>query len=90
MIKRVHAIYSGRVQGIGFRYTCVSVARDLGAVGWVKNLSDGSVEVTAEGLDTPLNHFLCCLEKQFSDYIKDKQIAWLAATGEFRTFEIVS
>mgnify|MGYP001488325617 CR=1 FL=1 len=39
----------GRVQGVGFRETCVQQARALGAAGWVRNRLDGSVEVLVQG-----------------------------------------
>ena len=42
-------IVSGRVQGVYYRGTCRAVARELGVRGWVRNRSDGTVEVVAEG-----------------------------------------
>ena len=42
-------IVSGRVQGVYYRGTCRAVARELGVRGWVRNRSDGAVEVVAEG-----------------------------------------
>jgi acylphosphatase len=44
-------LISGRVQGVGFRYFTVDVARREGATGWVRNLPDGSVEAFVEGDD---------------------------------------
>jgi acylphosphatase len=46
---RVHAVVTGRVQGVGFRFSTVDRGRQLGVRGWVRNLPDGSVEVEAEG-----------------------------------------
>lgn len=42
-------LVSGRVQGVGFRAFCVRAANSLGVDGWVRNLSDGQVEVVAAG-----------------------------------------
>jgi acylphosphatase len=46
---RVRLVVSGRVQGVFFRDTCRATALQLGVRGWVRNRSDGSVEVVAEG-----------------------------------------
>ena len=47
--KAVHATVTGQVQQVGFRQSCRQVARSLGLVGWVRNLTDGNVEVFAQG-----------------------------------------
>lgn len=46
---RRHIVFSGRVQGVGFRYTACCLARPLGLTGWVKNLWDGNVEMEVQG-----------------------------------------
>ena len=46
---RKHIIFSGRVQGVGFRYTACYLASPLGLTGWVKNLTDGRVEAELQG-----------------------------------------
>jgi acylphosphatase len=88
MQKRLHLIYSGRVQGVGFRYTILDIARQQKIGGWVKNLDAGRVEVVAEASEVALNNFLQCINQQFSGYIKNLDIAWLPANGELNIFEI--
>lgn len=88
MKKQLHIFYSGRVQGIGFRYTVLDIARQQKVGGWVKNLDDGRVEVMAEAEEDVLNGFLQQINQQFSRYIQDANTEWLPARGEFRDFQI--
>lgn len=88
MKKRVHAYYIGRVQGVGFRFAAVDIALKLGVSGWVKNLPDGRVEVTAESEEDSLKEFLKMIFSNFSGYIQDVETEWPAATGEFKDFKI--
>jgi acylphosphatase len=55
--KAVRILASGRVQGVGFRYSATRKARSLKLSGWVKNLDDGDVEIFAEGPDETLSRF---------------------------------
>jgi len=88
MKKQVHVYYSGRVQGIGFRYTVLDIARQQKVCGWVKNLKDSRVEVLAQASEDVLNDFLTQINQQFSRYIQDANIEWLSASGEFSDFQI--
>jgi len=47
--KRFHYRFTGRVQGVGFRYTAMHAAQALGITGWVFNDYDGSVQMEAQG-----------------------------------------
>ena len=55
MLYKIHVI--GRVQGVGFRWSAATEARSRGITGYVKNLSDGSVYIEAEGSKEQLNAF---------------------------------
>jgi acylphosphatase len=59
----LHARVTGRVQGVGFRYSCCHEARRLGISGWVRNNMDGDVEVWAEGAGEKLDAFLVWLRQ---------------------------
>ncbi|MFA5093046.1 MAG: acylphosphatase [Candidatus Omnitrophota bacterium] len=88
MKKQLHLIYSGRVQGIGFRYTVLDIARQQKVGGWVKNLDDGKVEIIAEADEDLLKIFLLSINQHFSNYVNDLEIRWLPASGELNVFEI--
>lgn len=55
---RKHVVYRGRVQGVGFRYTCCDLARSFTLVGYVRNLPDGDVELEAQGQAGEVDRFL--------------------------------
>ncbi|AEJ62316.1 Acylphosphatase [Spirochaeta thermophila DSM 6578] len=62
-MKAFFARVEGRVQGVGFRYSCLQKARALGLVGWVRNTPDGAVEVYAEGPEAALEELARWLHK---------------------------
>ena len=56
--RRIHVLVAGRVQGVFFRRTTVEEAGRLGLTGWVRNRTDGRVEIEAEGPEAALQSFL--------------------------------
>jgi acylphosphatase len=91
MDKRLHAVVSGKVQGVGFRNFVELRALSLDLTGWVRNLYSGEVEVTAEGPEDTLGYFLTDLERgpQMSR-VTDVQVDWQPATDEFPSFDVRS
>jgi acylphosphatase len=86
---RAHVFYSGRVQGVGFRYTAERLALELGLVGWVKNLADGRVEVVCEGPKEAVEIFLQRIaESALAPHIQKRVCDWEKPTHEFKDFSV--
>lgn len=83
-----HLIYSGRVQGVGFRYTVRSLARRRPIAGYVKNLPDGTVELVVAGELAAINALLADVCEAFRGQIAGCQRRTLAAAEAFSGFEI--
>lgn len=88
MKKQVKVFYSGKVQGVGFRFTAQNLADELEIVGWTKNLPDGRVELCAEAEELVLKDFLDRINAVFTRYIQSIDVNWLGESGEFREFSI--
>lgn len=88
-IKRYHLLIKGRVQGVGYRMSTQIAAQKIGLTGWVRNLSDGQVEIVAEGDLMQLKQFVdwAWQGPRFAQ-VTDITINEQPATGEFETFEI--
>lgn len=87
--QRLHAIVSGRVQGVNFRYCTMLAAKEIGLDGWVRNQIEGTVEVVAEGPRSRLERLVIFLYRgPSSARVQDVDVEWEAATGEFDGFMI--
>lgn len=83
--------YTGRVQGVGFRYTTRRLAAGFAVTGVVANLPDGRVELTAEGRREELEAFRAAIRNEgLAGFIRSEQVSWGSAQNKFRGFEIIS
>jgi acylphosphatase len=88
--QRLKIFYSGRVQGVGFRYAAKTAAAGFEITGVIRNLPDGRVELIAEGARAELEAFRAAVRDEgLAGFIRDEQVSWAAAQNEFRGFEIV-
>jgi len=85
---RWHIYFFGRVQGVGFRHTCMTVGQRHPVSGWVKNLPDGSVEMVVEGEQAAIRIYIDDVCRSTHGRVDDKQISKGDATGQFRGIEI--
>jgi acylphosphatase len=90
MKRQMKVFFSGTVQGVGFRYAALNVARGHAVTGWVRNRSDGRVEMVAEGTQEELESFIENVENTMKGYISGKEILWDVPTGEWQSFGIAS
>ena len=74
--------FSGRVQGVGFRYTTDRVAANFRVAGFVRNLTDGRVELVAEGVPAELDRFLAAVAEAMSGNIDSQSVELLESTGD--------
>lgn len=80
--------FSGRVQGVGFRYTTFHVARRFQVTGYVKNLPDGRVEAIIEGDSAEIERFLGELRIEMAGHIRGEEKHDGPPSGEFRAFDV--
>ncbi len=85
---QMHVVFTGHVQGVGFRQTAVQIARSFAVTGWVRNLPSGEVEMVAEGSRTACSDFLAEIRQRMFDYVNDIRCQWNPATGEFDHFQV--
>lgn len=86
---QARVVYSGTVQGVGFRYVVQRYASDLKLVGWVKNLRDGRVEILLEGKKNLIEQLLEGVDKHFDGYIKEKDVTYHHSEGRLTEFLIM-
>ncbi len=83
-----HVIFSGRVQGVGFRYTCHRIAMRYELTGFAKNLPDGSVELLIQGHPRDVADCLADIKESFGGYIRDTKAVDLPPDPRYSDFRI--
>ncbi|MBA4389315.1 MAG: acylphosphatase [Syntrophus sp. (in: bacteria)] len=88
-MKRMYIVVKGIVQGVSYRYNTEKKANEYQLTGWVKNASDGNVEILCEGREDSINQFIeWCKVGPRGAHVEEVHTEWGEYTGEFRAFEI--
>ncbi len=82
-------VISGRVQGVGFRYSLADEARALGLRGWVRNCRNGDVEAIVSGPEHGIEVIIAWAHRG-PPTAKVSKVSVEAAVGEFAGFEIAA
>jgi acylphosphatase len=88
LTERREVFFSGRVQGVGFRYTARDIAGRFAVAGYVRNLPDGRVQLVAEGEAAEADRFIQAVSDEMSRWISQVESTRSAATGEFAGFSV--
>lgn len=88
--QRLRILYTGHVQGVGFRYTVKSLAPGFEVTGTIRNCSDGRVELLAEGARDELRAFQRAIQDSgLGRLITHEEVSWSEAENNIRGFTIV-
>ena len=87
-VHHVEALFSGRVQGVGFRYAAFQVAREYEVAGFVENLGDGRVRVEVEGRQKEAEDFLDAIAERMHGYIRKTERTSEARARQFENFAV--
>ena len=82
------AFFTGRVQGVGFRYATMQVAKEFEVTGFVQNLPDGRVLLEAEGAEAELEAFLAAVEERMHGHIRQVERSVRQREAQFSEFSI--
>ncbi len=83
-----HIIFSGRVQGVGFRFTAQRIVERYGLTGFVRNLPNGTVEMFVQGDANDLARCLRDIGEAFAGYVRDAKIEDALPDARYDEFSI--
>lgn len=83
-----HIVFTGRVQGVGFRFTANRIARRYRLSGWVRNLPDGTVEMAVQGPADAIAGCVRDIQDSFTGYIRKTTIEEVQPDVECDDFKI--
>ena len=83
-----HIIFIGRVQGVGFRFTALDIARRYKLTGLVRNLMSGTVEMIVQGPSDDIADCLRDIKEFFSGYIRETKIEETPLNPQYKDFKI--
>jgi acylphosphatase len=83
-----HIIFSGQVQGVGFRFTAFNMANRHQLTGFVRNLPDGTVEMLIQGTSGAIDDCIRDIKEYFSGYIRETKIKEIPSNSQHKDFEI--
>jgi acylphosphatase len=83
-----HIIFTGQVQGVGFRFTAFNTANRHQLTGFVRNLPDGTVEMLIQGSSQAIDDCIRDIKEYFSGYIKETKIKEIPSNSQYKDFEI--
>lgn len=87
---RLHYIFYGRVQGVGFRYRAFAKAQELGITGWVCNMIDGTVEMEAQGNEEDIDALIMSLHAASHIRIEDMDIKKIPLKSGEKRFRMLN
>ena len=83
-----YIVFSGRVQGVGFRFTAMNIANRCELTGYVRNRSDGAVEMLAQGDEQDVSDCIRDIKESFAGYIHNVETNDIPYEPGYANFKI--